>query len=241
MREDDDTPSPSRHDTSGGRERSRPGDGPRKAPELPRDVRSEIERTAGPRTAKRVAERLSQAASDFDRGRLRDAERVLRPLVSQYPGVPAARELARLVLYRLGRRVAAARQLEAFRAMTGSVEQHPVLADCYRALGRWRQVEELWAELRAASPSAELVTEGRIVAAGAQADHGDLKAAIRTLEAGPATARRRRPEPHHLRLWYALADLYERAGDGPGARALFARVADADPDFADARWRAQGG
>ena len=41
----------------------------------------------------------------------------------------------------------------------------------YRAQARWADVDELWQELREASPSGELVTEGRIVAAGAQA-HG---------------------------------------------------------------------
>jgi Tetratricopeptide repeat len=36
-----------------------------------------------------------------------------------------------------------------------------------------------------------------------------------------------------LRLWYALADLYERAGDVPRARELFTRVAKHAPDMAD--------
>ena len=38
---------------------------------------------------------------------------------------------------------------------------------------------------------------------------------------------------HHLRLWYALADLYERAGDLPRARELFDRVREHDAAFAD--------
>ena len=41
------------------------------------------------------------------------------------------------------------KQLEAFRLLTGSTEQHPVLADCYRALGEDDRVDELWGELRA--------------------------------------------------------------------------------------------
>jgi tetratricopeptide (TPR) repeat protein len=106
-----------------------------------------------------------------------------------------------------------------------------VLADCYRALHRYGRVDELWDELRAASPGAELVAEGRIVAAGALADQGRVEDAIGLLErarhGGP------RPREHHLRLWYALGDLYERAGDVPRARDLFRRVASAEPDFAD--------
>ena len=95
-----------------------------------------------------------------------------------------------------------------------------------------RAVEEtLWEELRAASPAAEVVTEGRIVAAGALADRGLLDEAIKVLERAPANPRR--ILPHHLRLWYALADLQERAGDLPAARALFRKVSAQDPAFVD--------
>ena len=47
----------------------------------------------------------------------------------------------------------------------------------------------------------------------------------------------KRPQEHHLRRAYALADLYERAGDVARARELFSRLAAADPDFADVRTR----
>jgi hypothetical protein len=43
----------------------------------------------------------------------------------------------------------------------------------------------------------------------------------------------RRDQDHHVRLWYALADLYERAGDIPAARALFLRIRKHDAGFAD--------
>src|SRR5205085_1230442 len=107
----------------------------------------------------------------------------------------------------------------------------PVLADCYRALHRYQRVEDLWRELREASPSAALVTEGRIVAAGARADQGDLQGAIALLErTGPKP---RRVREHHLRQWYALADLYERSGDVPRARRLFRDIVTEQPGFAD--------
>jgi len=176
-----------------------------------------------------------EAAEAFQRERYHDARRMLKPLADEASDVAAVRELHGLALYRLGRWREAARELEAFRAMSGSVEQHPVLADCYRALQRWSDVEELWAELRAVSPSSDLVTEGRIVAAGAVADRGDIRAAIGVLEDGPV--RSKRPRWHHFRLWYALADLYERAGDVPRARDLFERIEQHEPGFADVRER----
>jgi tetratricopeptide (TPR) repeat protein len=48
-----------------------------------------------------------------------------------------------------------------------------------------------------------------------------------------AKASARNPRSHHLRLWYALADLYERVGELPRARELFGRVVAADPELYD--------
>jgi len=185
-----------------------------------------------------LEKRLAHAARSFDAERYRDAARELRALAGEASGVPGVRELYGLSLYRLGRWRAAAKELEAFRELTGSVEEHPVLADCYRAVGRHRKVAGLWEEVRGASPSAALVAEGRIVAAGSLADRGDLQGAIRLLERGRLEAKR--PKPHHLRLWYALGDLAERAGDVPRARELFRRVAAADREFADVAERLAG-
>jgi tetratricopeptide (TPR) repeat protein len=210
------------------------------APDRPRrkapaDVARDISSTVGSGRAGRVEQRLMDAARTFERERYRDADRMLKVLLDRAPDVPAVRELYGLNLYRLGRWNEAAKQLEVFRQQTGSVEQHPVLADSYRALGRHAKAQKLWDELRSADAPAEVVTEGRIVAAGSLADRGKLADAIRLLEKGPV--RVKKPKPHHLRLWYALADLYERAGDNPRARDLFARVMQAEPDFADAAER----
>jgi len=145
--------------------------------------------------------------------------------------VPEVLELLGLVHYRMGHWRAASKRLEAFRELTGSTEQHPVLADCYRAQGRWDDVDLLWTELRNASPGAPLVTEGRLVAAGSIADQGRLAEAVRMLEKGwkaPA-----RPRDHHLRRAYALADLYERSGATPRARELFSWIRVHDGGFAD--------
>ena len=204
---------------------------------LSEQVGEELRRTAGSQV-QRLEQRVAHAARAFDAERYRDAARDLRALAAEAPGAPAVRELYGLSLYRLGRWRAAAKELEAFRELTGSVDQHPVLADSYRALGRHRKVATLWEELREASPSAALVAEGRIVAAGSLADRGDLGGAIRLLERGRLEAKR--PKLHHLRLWYALGDLAERAGDVPRARELFTRVAAADRDFADVAERLDG-
>jgi tetratricopeptide (TPR) repeat protein len=179
-----------------------------------------------------------RAARALDRGYERDALRILRPLRDAHPGAADVRELLGLAQYRLGRWAAAAKELEAYISLTRSTEEHPVLMDCARAQGRYKKVDELWEELRAVSPGADIVTEGRIVAAGSLADQGRLAEAIHLLERGPATPRR--IGFHHLRLWYALADLQERAGNLPAARTLFRRVSAQDPAFADVAERLAG-
>jgi len=198
-------------------------------------VSDQLARDVGPSQAPKLAERLADAGKAFSRERYDDARRLLRPMAQKAPGSPAVRELYGLTLYRLGRWRDAVKELEQFRLLTNSTEQHPVLADSYRALGRYAEVDELWRELREASPSAALVAEGRIVMAGSLADQDRLADAIRVMEQGVKFPRR--PQDHHLRMWYALADLYERAGDMVRARQLFERVVDVAPDFADAGTR----
>jgi tetratricopeptide (TPR) repeat protein len=199
------------------------------------DLERQMGRAVGSDLAERSAKRLRSAAADFEAERFGDAARTLKRLADQAPGLAAVRELYGLTLYRQGKWKLAVRELEAFRTLTGSAEQNPVLADSYRALRRWKKVDELWDELREASPSAELVTEGRIVTAGARSDRNDVKGAIKLMEDGWRFPKR--PKAHHLRRAYVLADLYERAGDVSRARDLFSRVRSWDPDFADVRDR----
>jgi tetratricopeptide (TPR) repeat protein len=183
------------------------------------------------RDSGRLQEALVKGARALDRGYEQEALRMLRPYRDPHPDSGDLRELLGVAYYRLGRWSLAQKELDAYVALTGSTEQHPVLMDCARALGRFDRVETLWQELKAVSPGAEIVSEGRIVAAGALADQGRLDDAIKMLERAPTGPKR--VLPHHLRLWYALADLHERAGDLPAARALFRKVSAQDPRFVD--------
>ena len=202
---------------------------------VPQPVVAELAGSAGNQRGAKLAARLADASHAYERERYEEARRILRPLAEEVPGSAAVQELYGLVLYRSGQWAPAARHLETYRQLSGSTEQHPVLADCYRALHRYEDVEALWDELREASPSGEVVAEGRIVAAGARADRGDLAGAISLLER--VSRRVNRPQDHHVRQWYVLADLYERAGDIPRARELFARIDSAEPGAFDVRQR----
>ncbi len=194
-----------------------------------------VDALGGARGAK-ANERLREAAHAFERERFVEARNLLRPLAEAAPRAVSVRELLGLSYYRLGKWKEAVRELEAFRQLTDSTEQHPVLADAYRALRRRREVAELWEELRESSPSADLVTEGRIVMAGTLADQGKVSEAIDLLFKSQRTMRR--ADVHVLRQAYALADLYERSGEVARARELFRWVAKHEPDFVDAAERA---
>jgi len=205
--------------------------------ELPAEVLGELAASVGPARSRRLAARLQAAAESYARDRYPDAFRLTRQLVDEAPDVAAVQELHGLVCYRLGRWRQAVRHLEAARRAGGDTDQLPVLMDCHRAQGHHRRVAELWDELRASGAGADVVVEGRLVLAADLADQGRLSAAIGELVRAGAARELRRPADRHVRQWYLLADLCERAGDVGQARRLFARVVAVDDSVADAAER----
>jgi tetratricopeptide (TPR) repeat protein len=204
----------------------------RRRKEVPEEVAEDVAKAAGPAWAARVKDRLADAARAYEAERYRDAKRMLEALLERAPSAVAVRELLGLTYYRMGKWRDAIRELGAVELLSGSVDHHPVIADCHRALGQLAAVERLWDELRRTGADVAVVIEGRIVMAGALADKKRFAEAVKVLEQGPVDVRR--PQEHHLRLWYALADLYEKAGDVARARSLLTRLVRADPEFADA-------
>jgi tetratricopeptide (TPR) repeat protein len=149
----------------------------------------------------------------------------------------SVRELLGLAYYRLGRWQEAARELAAFRRITGSTEQNPVIADCYRAMKKPEKAIELCDEIARGGVEPAVYYEGQIVAAGALADMGRLDEAIARLERldlDPEVA-----GDHHVRAWYVLADLLERRGRFTQALDWFDAVTAADAEMTDAPERAQ--
>lgn len=206
-------------------------------PPKQRDIPKDLNRVHGATAGQRQWRLFTRAAREYENEQFEDARRTMKPLVDANPGIPEMRELFGLSLYRLGKWELAIEQLEQFRTDSGTAEQHPPLMDAHRALGHWADVDALWNELGELSPAADLVAEGRIVRAGAEADQGRIDQAIRILEKGWKVPHE--PQDHHLRRAYALADLFERAGNVPRSRKLFAWVARTAPDFGDAAERAQ--
>lgn len=200
------------------------------------DVTKELRATARPGKGDLLVKVFADAAGaylddDYDEA-IRQGEQAKHMALRAV----APRELLGLAYYRAGRWQEAARELAAFRRLSGTPDQNPTLADCYRALEKPQRAVELCNEVTAAS-GPETYYEANIVAAGALADLGRLDEAIARLEAlelQPENA-----EEHHLRAWYALADLLERRGRFTQAREWFEAVASADPEATDAPQRAR--
>ena len=201
------------------------------------DVLAAVEREAGPQRSARVRERLTAAAEALGRNRYDDARRMVSTVLRDAPNVAMGHEIAGQAFYATGQWRKAIAELELARELDHSLVHHPVLADSYRALKRYDKVEELWRELREASPEPGLMAEGRIIAAGALADQGDLRDALSLMQKAAVVPKTGKVREHHLRQWYVLGDLHDRAGDVVDARRFFSLVVQHDADFADARQR----
>ena len=204
--------------------------------ELASEVRDRVnESVSSPQHAAKLRERLLGAFVSLERERYAEARRIGNQLARELSDVAAVHELIGLANYRLGEWRKAAAALERSQTLNPDPDTMPILMDSLRALGRHDDVVEVWKELRQASPGHETMAEGRIIMAGSLADQGELAAAISEMQ--PARSKPKRVRDHHLRQWYMLADLFDRAGDTVGAVRFFERIAMSDADFVDVRQR----
>jgi tetratricopeptide (TPR) repeat protein len=206
---------------------------------LPGDVAADV-RKAFIGTAymrEKMVNTLTRAAEAYDRKRYEEALRLGRIVADATPGVAAVRELTGLAAYRAERWAMSRIHLRAYFTISGDPEHLPLVMDADRANHKDRAVEKTFAELMESEPSAEVLAEGRIVMAATWADQQKYAEAIDLLTRAGAAKHLRNPSYRHVRLWYALADVYDRAGDTAAARELFARVVLAEPDAYDATQR----
>jgi tetratricopeptide (TPR) repeat protein len=201
-------------------------------------ISAEFVDALGNQRGARLSARLAQASEALDRERFDEARRIAASIVKEAPMVSAVQEVLGLASYRLGRYKPAVAALQAAQELHENHALLPVIADAYRGLRRWAAVERVWGQIKAASPSHDILAEGRIVMANALADQGDMGGAIDVMLDGRRPPKRVRD--HHLREWYVIADLYDRVGDTIAARRWFAAVADTDAAFVDVTDRLRG-
>jgi len=199
------------------------------------EVAAELSAALGSQRGARLTERLAQASEALDRERFQEARRIATAIAKEAPSVAAAHELVGLASYRLGLYKQAVSALEVAQELHSNPALLPVIADCQRAQRRWAAVDRVWGEIKAASPSHDVMAEGRMVAAGALADQGELRAALAVME--PALKRPKAVREFHLRQWYVLADLYDQTGDPISAKRWFSAILEFDDEFGDVRDR----
>jgi tetratricopeptide (TPR) repeat protein len=148
--------------------------------------------------------------------------------------VAAVREAVGVAAYHAGDYAEAARELRAYRRMSGDESYRAVLADCERALGRPEVALRLVAEALAGPVDAEEAAELRLVEAGARSDLGEPAAARLILER--ALGGRPRPamvadaDATTLRIAAAYADLLAVQGEQDRAEEWVAALAEVDPE-----------
>lgn len=213
-------------------------DAGRERPRLPADIGREIDQVAHFGRAPAVKKAVLDAAAAYEAGSYDDAITLLIEAKRIAPRSVVVRELLGLSFYALERWREAARELAAYRRMSGERDQDPTLADVERALGRPEKALEILEGLEGEDVSEEVLVEGLIVRAAAFVETGRAGDAVAMLRSGPIAPSR--VLPHHLRLWYSLADALEEAGDRREARQWWDAIYAEDPDFFDVSSRRLG-
>lgn len=206
--------------------------------ELSRDLIREINAVAHFGRAPEVREAVVAASQAVDDERLTEALEQLAVAKHHAPRSPSIRELAGLIHYQLGAWRQAAAELAAYRRLSGRRDQDPVYADALRALGRFDRALEVLTALDPAEVSEEVYVEALVVLGGLLRDAGRAEEAVDALQRGPL--RPREILPHHLRLWYALAEALEAAGRRSEAREWWDAIYAEDPAFFDVARRRLG-
>lgn len=202
---------------------------------LPREVVEDVRAAAGGK-GNRAVQLLEQAVGALEAGRAIDAERAAAEAKDLARRSGAVREVLGLALYRRGRYREALRELQAYRRLTGRVDQNHLIADAHRALGAPEKAVQAAREaLGPARLPAEARAEAAVVGGAALADLGRFEEALtllRGFDRGDRVARE-----HDLRVWYVIADVLERSGRRRDAARTFRRILDHDPRAFDAAER----
>jgi len=151
------------------------------------------------------------------------------------PRSSSVRELLGVALYRAGRYRDSLRELQAYRRMTGRLDENHLIADSYRGLGMPEKAVPVAREAVHAHLPEEPRAEAAIVGAAALADLGRYAEALSLLQRFPARPNVSRP--WNLRLWYVTGDVLERAGRRGEAAEEFRRIVRYDAGAFDAAER----
>lgn len=174
---------------------------------------------------------LEQAVRDLERERPEPAVRAATNAKALATRSSAVREILGLALYDAGRFREALREFQAYKRITGRLDQNHLMGDCHRALGAPEKAFDLVQdELRAKLPE-QVRAEAAVVGGAALADMGRFDEALSFLRRFPTRADEARP--HDLRIWYVLGDVLSKAGRPREAAQEFRKIVRHDPTAFD--------
>jgi tetratricopeptide (TPR) repeat protein len=194
-------------------------------------VANELRATTPPGKAERAGKAFGEALELLDRDRAAAAVGPAGEAKALAPRSGAVRELLGMALYRAGRYREALRELQAYRRLTGRVDQNHLIADCYRALGSPEKAIEPAREAARAAIPEDARAEAAIVGAAALGDLGRFTEALGLLRG--FTSRTGPARPFDLRVWYMTGDILERSGRRAEAKDEFRRVLRHEPGAFD--------
>jgi len=215
-------------------------DGP--IPQLPKNVRNEIDKLVRSEAAARdILEALAIGASSIDLDATERAIPLLLWAKDRCPRSPTVRETLGVALYLAGEWEQAVSELAAYKRMSGRNDHNHVLADARRATGASLDVYRplLVEATEDQTLHDDVRVESWLVWAGALADDADVAGSLAVLrQANQQLDRERMGQEPRARLDYLLADLLERAGETDRANGIFNRLADELPGWLDVTERA---
>src|SRR5688500_15951656 len=136
-----------------------PGRSPRKdeskyeTVHLAKDVVEELRATARPGKGEILVKVFADAVAAYAAGDFDEAIRLGEQAKHIALRAVGPREFLGLAYYRAGIFADAAKELAAFRRLSGSTDQNPVLADCYRATGKPEKALQYADEVLATAPA----------------------------------------------------------------------------------------
>ncbi|HXY73092.1 MAG TPA: tetratricopeptide repeat protein [Actinomycetota bacterium] len=193
-------------------------------------------RGAAPRAKQAAAvECFERARELLQKGRDGAAAQAAEEAKRLAPRSISVREVLGVALYRAGRYRDALRELQAYRRISGRLDENHLIADSYRGLGMPEKAVPVAREAVGGKLPDETRAEAAIVGAAALADLGRFEEALSLLHRFPS--RRNVGHPWELRLWYVTGDVLERAGRPADAAEEFRRIVRYDADAFDAAER----
>ncbi len=194
--------------------------------ELPGEIKSEL-RTLPEGLATFVSKHLVAASQALDE----DPQLAYRHAQAAKTGsatrVAAVREVVGVTAYAVGEYAVALSELQAAKRISGQVDLLPMMADCYRALGKPDKAVEILQSKEASKLLVDEYSELVLVAAGARKDQGNLSAAMALVKNNVMI--KGKPEFSALRLRFFYAETALAAGDKDTAREWFKKCLDLDP------------